>query len=471
MADERPNILLLMTDQQRGDCLGLDGHPVLQTPYLDHVGASGVHFANAYTECPVCIPARRSLMTGKRPGSHGVMMNYDTHLEGPTLPGVLSQAGYQTHLVGKLHLWPLRKLYGFDSAVWSDGIERAQPDDYERFLQRSGVNIPRPVHSHGMNINGYPVRPWHLDEHLHFSNWCAHGALDFLERRDPTVPFLLKVSFLHPHEPCTPPKHFYDRYMSMDLPEPYVGDWARVYDEPQRGTPIAPWRLNLDPRLMKQYRAGYFGSIDHIDSQVGRILNALPHNTIIVFLSDHGDMLGDHQWLRKRSGYEPSARVPMLMNFPGSMGLQQGRVMEEPVQLMDVMPTLLEAAGAEIPEGVEGRSVLSLLRGESDWREYAQGECAEVPTLDSGTQYLTDGRRKYIWYPGRGEEQFFDLENDPHEMVDLAGDAAWEDEISLWRERLVRELEGRPEGFVRDGKLVELEGTTPRFMPGYRKPE
>ncbi len=469
MAEERPNILLLMTDQQRGDCLGIEGHPVLQTPYLDHVAASGVRFSNAYTACPVCIPARRTLMTGRRPASHGVMMNYNTHLDGPTLPGVLSRAGYQTHLVGKLHLWPLRKLYGFDSAVWSDGIERTPPDDYERFLQRSGVDIRRPVHSHGMNINGYPVRSWHLDERLHFSNWCADGALDFLERRDPTVPFFLKVSFLHPHEPCTPPEFFYNRYMGMDLPEPYVGDWARVYDDPRRGTPIAPWRLCLEPRLMKQYRAGYYGCIDHIDSQVGRILNALPGNTIVVFVSDHGDMLGDHQWLRKRSAYEPSARIPMLMKFPQSMGLQQERVFDQPAELMDVMPTLLEAAGADIPDTVEGSSVLPLLRGEADWRDYLHGECAEVPTLNSGMQYVTDGRRKYIWYPGRGEEQFFDLVDDPQEMVNLAGEAAWEDEIDLWRQRLVRELDGRPEGFVRDGELVELDGTTARHMPGYEQ--
>lgn len=205
MSDERPNIVLFMTDQQRGDCLGIEGHPVLQTPYLDHVAASGVRFRHAYAACPVCVPARRSLMTGRKPASHGVLMNYDTWLDGPTLPGELSRAGYQTHLVGKLHLWPKRKLYGFDSADWSDG-PHCEPGigDYGRFLQRQGMHMPGPGVAHGADQNGWVARPWHLAERLHFTNWCAGRALEFLERRDPTVPFFLKVSFHQPHQPCTP---------------------------------------------------------------------------------------------------------------------------------------------------------------------------------------------------------------------------------------------------------------------------
>jgi len=297
MKDHQPNILLLMTDQQRGDCLGIEGHPVLQTHYLDYMAATGIRFSRAYTACPVCIPTRRTLMTGKKPASHGVFMNYHTWLDGPTLPGELSKAGYQTHLVGKLHLWPQRKLYGFDSAEWADsphGHERLD-DDYIRFLRRERVTETRPGNAYGAHWNGWNARPWHLDERLHFSNWCAQGAMDFLERRDPTVPFFLKASFHQPHQPCTPPQVYWDRYMNMDLPEPYVGDWAKVYDEPQRGLPIDSWRTALEPAVMKQYRAGYYGTINHIDDQIGRILKEIPPNTIVIFLSDHGDMLGDHQ--------------------------------------------------------------------------------------------------------------------------------------------------------------------------------
>ena len=121
VTDDRMNIILFITDQHRADCLGIAGNKILQTPYIDWIGSSGTIFTRAYSECPICIPARRSLITGRTPASHGVLMNYDAPLNYPTLPGVLSQSGYQTHLVGKLHLWPQRKLYGFNSADWSDG--------------------------------------------------------------------------------------------------------------------------------------------------------------------------------------------------------------------------------------------------------------------------------------------------------------------------------------------------------------
>jgi len=464
---ERPNIVLFLTDQHRGDALGLDGHPVVQTPYLDHVGASGVFFRRAYTACPVCIPARRTLLTGRKPARHGVVMNYDTCLDGPTLPGELARAGYQTHLVGKLHLWPHRKRYGFESADWSDAPKHHDcGDDYVRFLKRHGIVWPGAAMAGGQNMNGWVSRPWHLDERFHFSNWCAEMALEFLERRDPTVPFFLNVSFIHPHQPCTPPRDYYDRYLAMDLPEPPVGDWARVFDCPQRGLPVASWRTWLEPAVLKQYQAGYYGSINHIDDQIGRILNVLPDRTIVVFASDHGEMLGDHQWIRKRNAFEGSARIPLLMRFPETMNVPQQRALDVPVELMDLMPTLLDAAGVPIPDTVDGTSLLPLLRGDSDrWREYLHGECANVPSLDSGMQYLTDGKRKYIYYPGPGTEQFFDLESDPRELRNLAGSI----DLRPWRDRLMRELAGRPEGFTDGRRLVPLGRSTPCCLPGYER--
>jgi len=173
-------------------------------------------------------------------------------------------------------------------------------------------------------------------------------------------------------------------------------------------------------------------------------------------------MLGDHQWLRKRNAFEASARIPMLMKFPDSMGIQQERAADIPIEIMDLMPTFLDAAGAAIPDTVDGSSVLPWLRGESDnWREYLHGECASVPSLDSGMQYVTDGRQKYIWYPGTGNEHYFDLVNDPKEMTNLAEDPARQEEISGWRSRLISELEGRQEGFVDGGSLCPIGGDSP----------
>lgn len=467
---QQPNILLLMTDQHRGDALGIEDHPCLQTPYLDHLASSGVRFAKAYSACPVSIPARRTMLTGCTPATHGVFMNHHTWLNEPTFPQLLSDAGYQTHLCGKIHTYPLRRRYGFDSADWSD-MPRAMNDcDYTRFLKRQGLDMPQIASAHGCDQNGYVVRPWHLPEHLHFSNWVTDAALRFLERRDPTVPFLLNASYVHPHQPCTPPQVYYDRYMQMDLPEPVVGDWARVYDEPHRGSPVAAWRLNLPTQQQKQLQAAYFGSINHIDDQIGRILEVLPQNTVVIFLSDHGEMLGDHQWLRKRTPFEPSARVPMIWNFPDTLGVAQQQVKSEVVELMDVAPTLLELAGAKIPPHMDGQSLLPLIRGEGDWRQWIHGECSSVPSVNSGMQYLTDGKTKYIYWPGTGQEQLFDLVNDPNEMHDLMfdnpGDPEVEKQVAPWRQRLIEILKDRPEGFVQDGTLSTLGSDTPATLPG-----
>ena len=470
--NRRPNIALFMTDEHRGDCLGIEGHPVLQTPYIDHLAASGVRFRRAYSACPVCVPARRTLMTGRKPASHGVLMNAVGWLDGPTLPGELSRAGYQTHLVGKLHLFPRRKLYGFDSAVWADSPGGSPGgDDYQLFLAREGVRTWDAGLAHGAHQNGWVARPWHLPEHLHFTHWCADQALEFLHRRDPTVPFFLKVSFHQPHQPCTPPQPYWDRYMAMDLPEPVVGDWARVYDGPVRGLPVTSWRTALEPELMRQYRAGYYGSINHVDDQIGRVLAALPPDTVIVFVSDHGEMLGDHQWIRKRNAFEGSARIPFLLRLPleARWSSASGQVRDELVELMDLMPTLLDLAGADIPAAVEGRSLLPLILGEAEtWRSFLHGECAIVPSLDSGMQYMTDGKRKYVWYPGTGKQHYFDLENDPHELRELSADPAHRPDIEDWRSRLVEELAGRPEGFVEDGRLRVTGGPAAPVMDWVR---
>jgi len=403
-------------------------------------------------------------MSGQKASSHGVFTNYHTALTGETLPEKLSEIGYQTHLVGKLHLWPERKRYGFHSSDWSDG-PGFDTGDYVEFLRDRGIWTRDPAVGHGMSHNGWRARPWHLPDDLHFTNWCADSALRFLERRDPTVPFFLKVSFFQPHQPCTPPKYYFNHYMAQELPEPHVGDWARVFDEPHRGLPVDAWRVALSPGLMKQFRAGYYGSIHHIDDQIGRILKRVPEDTIILFLSDHGEMLGDHQWIRKRNAFEGSSHIPLIMNFPEEMDIEQGITRDDLVELMDVMPTVLDAVGGRIPSTVDGSSVMPLLRGENaDWRSFLHGECCDIPTLNSGMQFMTDGEHKYVWFPGRGEELFFDLKNDPHELNDLSESGEHQKTIGQWRERLVDELKARPEGFVRNEQLTVMSGPTAKSI-------
>lgn len=461
-----------MTDQQRGDCLGIDGHPVLQTAHLDALAAEGIRFRRAYSACPLCMPARRTLMTGRTAASNGLVGNTSNiPLEGVTLPGELRKAGYQTHLVGKLHLFPLRKRYGFDSMDWSDGPYKSGGGDYATFVQREAPGIPKADRAHGATTNSWIGRPWHLDDRLHFTNWATDRALEFLDTRDPTTPFFLKVSYFHPHTPCTPPEYYFNLYMDQDLGEPYIGSHSRISEGPIPGLPVRSKRCALSYSQMKQLRAGYYGCIHHLDDQIGRLLASVPRDTIVVFTSDHGEMLGDQQYFQKGQAFEGSARIPFLIKFQEHSDIPQNQVRDEPVELMDIMPTLLEAVGLPIPESVEGRSLIPLARGEvNEWREYIHGEAAH---RNAGTEYepdiashfLTDGRRKYIWRSDSGRELFFDLEKDPHELKDLVDDSDRQAEVKRWRTRLVNELNGRPEGFS-NGRTLSPYGDTPPAVLG-----
>ena len=483
MADERPNILLVVTDQQRGDCLGIDGHPVLQTPYLDACAAEGACFRRAYSAHPQCIPARRTLMTGRRAVNHGVFNNHNSILPFPTIAGELSKAGYQSHHVGKSHLWPNYALHGFMSGDFADDM-RGGPEaknDYARWLHRQGMDMPLPGEAHGCNQNGRVVRPWHLDERYHLTNWCVDRSLDFLSRRDPLKPFFLYVGFLQPHEPLVPPAFYFERYLRRRLPAPVFGDWCAPSRGTKPGLPVAPWFTEMTDDEMHEFRAAYYGCINHIDDQLGRLFNVLPRNTLVVFTSDHGEMLGDHRLIRKTRPFEGSARIPFVMNWPEAFGkargLRRGMVTRRPVELMDVMPTLLDAAGAPIPEGVDGSSLLPLLRGEEDtFRDAVHGEMAVCGGAEdyggcrTGMQFLTDGRWKYAWEPGPGREYLFDLDADPQELRNLAALPAHDAERRRWRSRLVAELKGRPEGFVANDDLVVLGDQTKPCLPGFETP-
>ncbi len=468
--DQRPNVIVVMTDQQRGDCLGIEHtqghsrHPVL-TPNLDRIAEDGVRFAQAYATSPVCIPARRSLLSGQWPSTHGMVGYLDGQEWHPehTLPSVLREAGYQTQLVGRsMHQHPRRKRFGYDEMVIS-------PADYSRWAERHiDTDLwADPWYSTGVMHNDITARAWPHAEELHHTNWASGEARRFLARRDPTVPYFLTLSYLLPHPPCLPPAEYLERYRDRVLPTPVIGDWAPADAElVLRKSGASPVRLDPDGVLFRTWQAAYYASINHIDDQIRRVLHRIPgamegpdpEDTIIVFTADHGDMLGDHGQYAKSEPYEGSARVPLIIRAPRRYGLDLGARVEEPVALEDIMPTVLDLCGIDIPDSVDGTSLVPLMTGERSSLDRAPLHLECAPSFHA----LTDGRWKYVWLLPSGREQLFDLDRDRDECHDLAD--SHPQVLAQWRARLIAELSGRPEGFVRDDQLVP-EATYRAMMP------
>ena len=451
---EKPNIVLIMTDEMRGDCIGAAGHPDVKTPYLDTLLTNGVYFPNAYTACPSCIPARAALLTGLSPRSHG-RVGYQDGVEwnyAHTLPGELAKAGYYTQCVGKMHVHPLRSTQGFHNVILHDGYlhyyrganvpwgeNQLWADDYFHWL-KTEKGIDADVTDTGLDCNSWVARPWIYEERLHPTNWVTDQSLDFLRRRDPRKPFFLMTSYVRPHAPYDAPQVYFDMYKDKDLRAPAVGYWDDRELLEKNGRTFNGYTGPVDPELIRQQQVGYYACITHLDHQIGRLLlklteDRLMDNTVIIFASDHGEMLSDHGLVRKSRGYQGSVHIPLP------------RVCEDLAELRDILPTAVTLAGGTVPETVEG---VDLLGGENH-RQYLHGEHTQ---WKYSSQFILTPKDKYIWYSQTGEEQYFCLETDPFETHNAVADLPYQSRVAELRSLLVKELEGREEGFVQDGKLV-----------------
>ena len=464
-ADRRPNVLLIMADQWSGRLLGAAGHPAIQTATLDQLAANGVRYSRAYTESPVCIPARRTVMTGTTPRTHGdrVFKPSLSMPELPTLAQCFRDAGYQAYAVGKLHVYPQRDRIGFDDVLLA---EEGRPhlgavDDYDIFLADQGFAGQQFMH--GMNNNDYVHRPWHLPEHCHITHWTTRQMARAIKRRDPTRPAFWYLSYTHPHPPLAPLACYMDFYRDLEIDPPLSPEWAA--DEAALPNGIrsvrAFWR-QWRPAEHRSIRRAYYALCTHIDHQLRVIIGTLREenlldDTIILFTTDHGDMLGDFGLWAKRLFYEGSANVPMILSgVAGDRRIGLGRVDDRLVGLQDVMPTLLDLAGIPVPDSVEGLSML----GERQ-RPLFYGECRE----DGGaSRMMHNGRHKLIWYPTGNRVQLFDLDDDPREEVDRAADPALAAVRARLEEALAAEAYGVDEAWVKDGKLVGAEA--PPFRTG-----
>jgi arylsulfatase A-like enzyme len=332
--------------------------------------------------------------------------------------------------------------------------------EYRKWFEKNAPDGVTPD-DHGVGWNSWHARPWHTEERLHPTYWTMTRSLEFLKNHDPDRPFFLNISFARPHSPYVPPKHYFDMYYCKgDLPEPAIAEWSEMHNDPETARKLNAWRGKMDPEQIKLARAGYYGSITFIDTQIGRLMNwierrgneKIKNNTWFLFTSDHGDMQGDHNLWRKTYAYEGSTRIPFFVVPPFRQEPERNEA-GEVVELQDVMPTLLEAAGLPIPNTVDGHSVLPLMEAPAkDWREYIHGEHCTCYSEEQEMQFVTDGRRKYIWLTRIDKEQFFNLDEDPGETHNLINDSRYKAEIEKWRGYLVHELEKRDCGWVKDGK-------------------
>lgn len=464
MSAQKPNVLLISTDHWPAYLLGAAGHKEIVTPTLDELARCGTRFSNTYSECPVCIPARRTLHTGLTPRTHGDRM-YKEKLEMPDVPTLAQcfrDGGYQANAVGKLHVFPQRNRIGFDDVILDEEGRTMYgvTDDYEIFLAEKGH--PGAQFMHGMSNNDYVNRPWHLSEELHPTNWATYQMARTIKRRDPTRPGFWFCSYRHPHPPMVPLQEYLSLYRSRTIDTPHFGEWTKQFDALpyalQSGISRGMKHADVD---VEEIRRAFYALCTHIDHQIRVLVGVLREeglldNTIICFTSDHGDMLGNHNMWAKRTLFDPSVKVPMILVGPrGGDRVAEGVVDDRLVGWRDVMPTLLDLCGLDIPDSVEGISMVG-----SKKRDFIYSEVADD---DHASRMVSDGRYKLIYYPVGNYSMLFDLESDPHEMQNLAKDKAHAETVERLTALLVPELYGGDESWAVNGKLVGLP--VKKFVP------
>lgn len=476
---QKPNILLIMCDQYRGDALSFQHHPDVKTPYLDTLAAQGVCFENAYSACPSCIPARAALLTGRSQKAHGrvgyedgIDWNYQHYMVEE-----FSNNGYQTQCIGKMHVHPPRLLCGFQNLKLHDGylghyrsqtiphwMHQEVSDDY-LFDLKNQMGMNADITSTGVECNSWITHPWIYPEHLHPTNWVSDQSIRFLKTRDRTKPYFLMASYVRPHQPFDAPQSYFDLYKDKELRKPFEDDWSDPSLTEEFGCIKDSIYGCNDEQLRHDAMAGYYASITHIDHQIGRIIQSLIEDgnyedTIILFLSDHGEMLFDHHCWRKVFPYQGSIHIPLIVRIGKNIMNIKPHRNKAIVELRDIMPTLLELADLDCPDTVDGLSLKSAMVENGTVRSWLHGEHSFHSNLSN--HYIVTENDKFIWYSQTGQEQYFDLEKDPHETHDAIHDVQYQQRIDELRKLMIYELTGRPEGYS-DGKQL-IKGCQPKNM-------
>lgn len=462
---DQPNVLLICADHWSGRMGGWAGNHNVLTPTIDRLARNGVAFSNAYSACPVCVPARRTLMTGMSARGHGLNSNKsDPMPDAPTMAQCFRDAGYQAHAVGKLHVNPRRSRIGFDDVLaCEEGRHPAgMPDDWEMFLAEKGVGGRQ--YDAAATQNDYMVTPWHLPDDCHPTNWAAREMSRVIKRRDRARPGFWYLSFIAPHPPLWPLLSYLDQYQQLPVDPPVVGRWMEElagHLPPLLGSKKNGFATSdVSAGYIALVRRAFFAMITHIDHQIRAVLGTLREeglagNTLVAFTSDHGDMLGQHGLWGKCLFYEDSTRIPFIVAPPPGIEIgKRGRADHRLVELADMMPTLLDVCGVPIPSSVEGRSVFSTSPRSEIFGEFGNGSMA--------TRMLRQGHHKLIYYPAGNIFQLFDIDADPVEERDLAADAGHQGILRDLQDALASNLYGGDTAWCKDGEWVGLPAADPK---------
>lgn len=428
----RPNVLFLMTDQQRHDAVGAWGNALIDTPNIDRLVARGVSFENAYSTNPVCVPARYTIRSGcesprTRVWGNGYPDGGHAGVQqrcGPFLATAMGARGYRTFGVGKFHTMPAYSDEGFDVQLFSEELyattqERAA-DAYASWLARE-----HPGYDWVDALMGERGEMYYMPQQsavpapLGVESWAADRAIELIEADD-ARPWFGFVSFIGPHPPLAPPSPFHRRYDPDAMPAPVLGELAVDHLDDQ-----IPWMNymvfaeDVDPVRARVLKARYYGEISYIDQCVGRVLDCVGRrgdadNTVICFFSDHGDLLGDHHGWQKENYFEAATRIPFLVSWPA--GLPAGARSDMLVSLADLFGLATTAAGR--PELRDGVDLLGALEGSSAARDVLFGY-HRPPGSAEFKAMVRRGPEKMIWMANGGHSLLFDVAADPDETKPL----------------------------------------------------
>ncbi|MCX7014383.1 MAG: sulfatase-like hydrolase/transferase [Candidatus Sumerlaeota bacterium] len=439
----RPNIILILTDQQRYDTIRALGFPYMDTPNLDRLVAEGTAFTQCHVAAPSCAPSRASLFTGYYPHNTRVWKNGD--LWRRSWVESLAAAGYLCVNVGKMHTWPFDTPLGFHQRYVVENKDRYLEgryyfDEWDKALRARGYVKPQ--------RELYRLRPdyrerlgafeWELPEDLHSDMFVGDLACWWLKTHPRTEPLFLQIGFPGPHPPYDPIPRCAQPYLLRDLPL-YPATEEELASQPP---PFLAMRrhnsevdhdsivhlLNPTREQLRRQRAYYMANMTMIDEKIGQILDTAQErgyleNSVVIFLSDHGDCLGDHGHSQKWTMYDTITRMPLIAWAPGLF--PGGRKLDGLCQQFDIAPAILELAGAAVPESMEAQSLLPALRGEAwEGRPYVFAEHPRDSILQT-TEYMSMVRArdwKLVHFAGESFGQLFHLREDPREVRNL-----WDD--------------------------------------------